>query len=149
MAVTLQQVELKRLVTILSPKMTVDSHKDAIETLSRLMEPAPYGVYICDAKGNVVFANQVGRAFYADILKRSDSHEWVTLGEMFTTDGASVPPPQFPMSRALRGEIVPEMEYEICREGKSFRVDISAHPLQEGGRIIGAMSLHRYHDQRG
>ena len=108
------------------------------------MEPAPYGVYICDAAGNIVFANQVGRNFYARITKQSAASEWVKLGEMFTLDGHQVPPSQFPMSRALRGEVVAETAYEIERDGRRFRVDISAHPLREGDVTIGAMSIHRY-----
>ena len=118
--------------------------KSAIDTIARLMEPAPYGVYICDAAGNVVFANHVGRTFYANILKQASAETWVNLGEMFTADGRPVPKDQFPMSRAVRGEVVPEAEYEIRRAGERVRVTISAHPLLEGGLTIGAMSIHRY-----
>ncbi|MEO6119723.1 MAG: PAS domain-containing protein [Terriglobales bacterium] len=118
--------------------------KHAIDTISRLMELAPYGVYICDADSNVVFANQIGRKFYGSILKQSGAAEWVKLGEMFTLDGVLVLPADFPMSRAIRGEIVHEMQYEIRKGKESVRVAISAHPLHEDGKIVGAMSIHRY-----
>lgn len=124
--------------------MSTHDHKNAIDTISRLMEPAPYGVYICDAAGNVVFANQIGRSFYGDLLKHPEAAEWVKLGEMFTAEGQPVPPKQFPMSRAVRGEIVHETQYEIRKGNGSFKVAISAHPLLEGEKIIGAMSIHRY-----
>lgn len=94
--------------------------------------------------GNVVFANHVGRTFYSNILKQSGAKEWVKLGVMFTADGKSVPPDQFPMSRAVRGEIVHEAQYEIRQGKESFNVAISAHPLFEDDKIIGAMSIHRY-----
>src|SRR5262245_44837839 len=98
-------------------------------------------VVICDADGQFVFLNPAARAL---ALEGSDGRtlDRANWGDWYDSNARLVPPQDWPLRRALRGEICADMEgYRIAPDGTRCWVLIYAAPIRAAdGTIIGAVS---------
>lgn len=118
--------------------------KSTIDKLASLLDSAPYGVIIGDTGGRMLFINKFAIQLYGQIHKSKSPKDWPTHAQAYS-NGRKLGAHEYPLSRALRGELVSEMELDIVGHdtGKRFVIAVNAHPLNEDGELIGAMSIHR------
>ena len=99
------------------------------------------GVYGLDLAGRVTFINPAGAAMVgystADLLG-TPMHETVHHSR---ADGSPYPIEECPIGAALRGSRVGPVTDEVLwrSDGTSFPVEYVARPIEEDGRIIGAV----------
>jgi len=119
-------------------------NKSTIDKLASLLDTAPYAVIIGDPKGRMLFINKFAMQLYGDIHKSKSPQDWPTHATAFS-NGEKLKPNDYPLIRALKGELVSEMELDVVGHdtGKRFVIAVTAHPLHEDGELIGAMSIHR------
>ena len=118
--------------------------KSTIDKLASLLDTAPYGVIIGDPQGRMIFINKFAVQLYGQIHKSKSPQDWPKHAQAYS-QGKKLVASEYPLYRALRGEIISEMELEIMGHdtGNRFVIAVNAHPLQEDGELIGAMSIHR------
>lgn len=111
-----------------------------------VMDSLPLGLWIVDADGTVVHVNGEGerlQGFSRDlVIGRANLHaEGPALYALQHLDGTPYAGEDFPISRALRGEVTDQEEI-LWEVGGSQRViTVSAAPIREpSGRVIGGLA---------
>jgi PAS domain S-box-containing protein len=106
-------------------------------------------VFITDASGQFINLNEAFATFHRFRSKaefpRSPS-ELLELLELFTADGKLVPPDEWPIPRALRGERDTNVEYKLGRKdtGETWTASYSFSPLRGmDGTITGCVVVAR------
>lgn len=117
--------------------------------LVALLEALEVGVAACDAEGQLVLYNRALRELRglpeawspADGLEAS-----LVTNPMCGEDGRSLPVSAVPLVRALRGEVVKQVDVLLTAPGERVRVgSANAAPIQSGdGQVLGAVVA--YHD---
>ncbi|MHB1293703.1 MAG: PAS domain S-box protein [Anaerolineae bacterium] len=114
--------------------------------LQAVLEILPVGVYLADAQGRLVCANQAGRAIWGKDLRLSETPDeygedfpawWADTGERITSE-------QWGLARALaHGAVSVAEEIEIqARDGAHKRILNYALPIRGAeGQITGAVSV--------
>ncbi len=105
-------------------------------------------VFISD-ESNIIEFNDAFVSFHRfknkeDCLKKRSQFQDIL--EFFTVDGAPVQQEMWPISRALRGEIVTYAEYALCRKdtGENWVGSYSFSPIKDHkGMIVGAVAVAR------
>ena len=118
--------------------------KSTIDKLASLLDTAPYGVIIGDPQGRMIFINKFAVQLYGQIHKSKSPQDWPKHAQAYA-NGKKLLASEYPLFRALRGEIISEMELDVMGHdtGNRFDIVVNAHPLHEEGALIGAMSIHR------
>jgi signal transduction histidine kinase/PAS domain-containing protein len=120
--------------------------------LKAVFEAIADGVIVYDAEGRVAQANQTGRALLGlnarpDLDERSASERGALLN-MRDEHGVPLLPDQFPVRRALHGEILTGAHAVdiVLRslDGREWEANISAAPVRDAaGRISGVVTVFR------
>ena len=121
------------------------------EELDRIFEAVTDGLVVWDAAGRMVRDNAANRrmlgldAAPSGFAQLSAGERGAFLARPDEQD-RPVPPEEWPISRALRGELGTELEARDLRlqalDGREIEVNLSAAPLREpDGRIVGAVSV--------
>jgi PAS domain S-box-containing protein len=117
--------------------------KEANRLLQALIETMPIGTIIADSEGVIAIVNSAGR----EILGSSISGPVESPNQSFTThqlDGASLPPLDRPLARAMRTcEPVRNFEFMIRRADGEERVLLSsaAPVLNEAGEVVSGITI--------
>ena len=122
------------------------AHIDALEHVGKVFDAAPYPVFICDTKANIIYANRVALGVYESLNKKTTPQQWPSVTELYDNDDKPIPARSYPMMRAIAGEIISDEQYwVVIRNTKErFKINVDAHPIRDDhGKIIGALSLHR------
>lgn len=112
-----------------------------LRVFAATLEHVPEGIGICDASGRFLYVNAAGRRF-AELevegarVVEDGSAVW---GQWYDERGP-VGPEDWPITRALQGEIVSPREfYKVRADGSRLDLQFAAAPLRdEHGAIIGA-----------
>jgi two-component system sensor kinase FixL len=97
-------------------------------------------VAICDSQGRLVFFNPAARGLAVDGVAGS-TLDPATWGDWFDADDRPVPPEDWPLRRALRGERVEVEGYRLEADGTRSWMLLSAAPIRDaGGVILGAIA---------
>jgi signal transduction histidine kinase len=105
-----------------------------------IIEQMPGGVMIAEApSGRILIVNEHARK----LLGIADGQPLHGIERAFTLDGATYEPDEFPLARALQGEIVSgESLVIVGPEEQRSVISVSAAPIRgTGGRITAAVSL--------
>lgn len=116
-----------------------------VDTFTRLLQHAPYAVFICNTRGEMVYYNDSARAMYGK-LDQYPTPDKLAAHVDLRNDGKRVKRgAEFPLFRALRGAVVSEERFSVSiGEGtQPFAICVSAHPIMDGENVIGAFSIHR------
>lgn len=111
------------------------------QRLRTIFETVPVGLIIGEApSGRIVAGNQQADAIFGRPMLGSPGEkafgDWVS----FHPDGRRVDSDEYPMARALAGEVRPEMPVlHEWPDGTRRWVNLIAEPLMDGGRITGAV----------
>jgi PAS domain S-box-containing protein len=111
--------------------------------LQVVLDNIPAGVVLAEAPtGRIVLGNaQVQRILGHPVLFSSSSEaygEWMG----FHADGRRVEPDEWPLTRALRGEVVPGEDLLHQRaDGTRRWVRLESAPIRHAGRIMGAVLM--------
>jgi PAS domain-containing protein len=120
---------------------------DEIERLSRVFEKAPYPIFICDPRGELVFANGAATEIYSNLHKSPSIQQWTSIARLREAEtGDLLPTDRYPIARALRGEIVSGLVVDVqnLSTKRNYRISIDSHPVYASdGKLIGAVSVHR------
>ncbi len=135
----LKQVEakLRRAVTKL---------EDQTRLMEAVYEQMNEGVFVADVNGRILFSNSSAERIFGMDHTGSNIDDWCKGFQMFSLDkNAPVPAGEFPLARAIRGEVVGDVELFL---GKAKSMDgmfvrISAWPLRsdDSGQIYGGVSV--------
>ncbi|HTH28343.1 MAG TPA: HWE histidine kinase domain-containing protein, partial [Sphingobium sp.] len=103
--------------------------------LSNLLDLLPVGIALYDVNGEVTKVNpEVLRHF----RKGDVSHPW----KIFDREGVPLAPDEYPVARALRGEVVkPDVEMLVEINGTRRWLQIGAVPFLRDGRIDGCIAI--------
>jgi PAS domain S-box-containing protein len=119
--------------------------KESRERLARLFDVMPIGIVELSITGGIRFVNPAAERLLRLGRTELEGRYYLDPEVMRTTpDGQPIPPDQFPIARALRGETV--LGYEIAsvdpRNGERVVVSVSTVPLgvEEGG-ITGVLAV--------
>ena len=127
-----------------------ERHLTAIEAergrFAMLIQHMPVGVGLFDAEGRVLLDNAAWRACQGNAsgtipsrLPPAERGEWIG----FHPDGRALEPADFPGARALRGEVVQDVELLHCPwDGDARWYRVSALPLRDAsGQMEGAIAV--------
>jgi len=116
-----------------------------VERLARnnalLLESLGEGVYGVDPRGNVTFFNRAAVAMLGFSLDQASGCFAHELFHHHRQDGAPYPQEECPITQTLKDGKVrhSEAEWYWHRDGHGFPVDMTATPILEEGRIMGAV----------
>ena len=109
--------------------------------LAEIMRQAPGGLAVADCRtGRIVLANRAAEAMMKSNLLTAGVLS-ITEKPLFDprrADGSPLPPDEWPMLRAIRGETVTGEEIELTRpNGTSFFASVSVGPIKDAdGRTV-------------
>lgn len=112
--------------------------------LETIVEGIADGVFVCDATGRITLVNKGGRELFG--IKPGELRmltDYMKALKLRLPDGTPVRVDELAISRALRGEVERGQEETGIHPRTKRRMDlfISAAPLQEAGRIVGAVAV--------
>jgi len=116
--------------------------------LAAILEQLPVAVALFGPDGKFVVRGGALRTMLGDVIPPRDPQQ-AQRWQIYTTEGTTVDPPEFPSERALRGEtIVPGMA-AIYRgpSGRKRWLRVSTAPFREAGEIAGGVVLMQDIDQ--
>ena len=105
------------------------------------IDHTPEGIVICDAAGRFLYTNAAARRFAELETEGSAIADGGSVwGAWHDESGRLVGVEEWPVSRALRGEMVSAVDcYKDLRDGRRFYMQVSAAPIRDAaGAIIGA-----------
>jgi len=114
--------------------------------LRTVLENLPAGVWVCDARGQIIAANREAEAIQgfpaAQTIGRVDINALGPEYPIFHPNGTPYTAGQVPMARALRGEAVLQEEI-VWPLGEVYRLTaVNASPLRDSAQaIIGAIAV--------
>ncbi|MFB2936688.1 ATP-binding protein [Aerosakkonemataceae cyanobacterium BLCC-F154] len=117
----------------------LDEQRFLLETI---LQYAADAIIVCDGEGNLTFANpQARRLAQQDPDSTNLDFDLLEWGISYDTDGNLVPLENYAISKALRGEESYAIESRMIRKDSSYYdILISAAPLLNDGRIVGAVA---------
>jgi hypothetical protein len=122
------------------------SEENELEQMGRVFEQAPYPVFICDTRAELVFANSAAHQLYSSLHKAPHIRQWTSIAELrYPQTGVVLDRYDYPMARALRGEIVSNAVFEVLHLSTQVKqkISIDAHPVYSAsGELLGAVSVH-------
>ena len=105
------------------------------------IDHTPEGIVICDAAGRFLYTNAAARRVAELETEGSAIADGGSVwGAWHDESGRLVGVEEWPVSRALRGEMVSAVDcYKDLRDGRRFYMQVSAAPIRDAaGAIIGA-----------
>jgi excisionase family DNA binding protein/PAS domain S-box-containing protein len=120
--------------------------------LAAVMEEVGVAICACDAQGRMTVLNATHRALAgyteeeADSIIGMDACEYLSMNadRRFYLDGTPFPLDEHPLLRAMRGEHVHDIEYQIVFEDKEpVYISAGGTPMVIDGEIVGAVSTGR------
>jgi PAS domain S-box-containing protein len=119
--------------------------------LLALLDSLEAGVVACDDQGRVTLVNRATRELHG--LSSDDAEqEWLEKPRLLAGDGKTpLTPEEFPLRRALRGEVLRNLEINIRRNAGDVRVaQVGGQPILDGaGNKLGAVvALHDVTDHK-
>ncbi len=127
-------------------KQMEEARERSLAQLQAVLDNMPEGVVVSDMEGNVLAMNAAALALHA-YQSIEEARRWFPqyqeTFELFDMSGQPLPLAQWPISRALRGEIFDEMEVNIRRKdlGQTRLFSFSGRPvnLPESGPMLGVL----------
>ncbi len=113
--------------------------------LRLLLESTGEGIYGIDTKGNCTFINQSALEMFGfthDEIIGKSIHE---ITHHSHADGEHYPAELCPMYKAFLSGVPCRVQKEVFwrKDGTSFPVEYSAHPITEAGEVLGAVAVFR------
>jgi PAS domain S-box-containing protein len=145
-----EEVILSTFLDISARKQAEDRLADQERLLRTILEQATEEIVVRDAEGRLLLANAAVRRYARPALAGPAALEGTPIdavpalwGDMLDVDGKPIPPDQFPIARALRGERVPPLEFQrIGPRGERRSLLNSVAPLRDDRHaILGAVSI--------
>ena len=127
-------------------KQREEARERSLGQLQAVLDNMPEGVVVTDVEGNVLAMNAAALALH-EYHSIEEARRWFPqyqeTFELFDMSGKPLPLAQWPISRALRGEIFDEMEVNIRRKdlGQTRLFSFSGRPvsLAESGPMLGVL----------
>jgi PAS domain S-box-containing protein len=114
--------------------------------LAALMDNVPEGITICDASGTLRMVSRYGQELLGKPHTGNSLEEVAKEWSVFREDGeTAMPLEEFPLVRALGGEIVQDAELlQVNADGRKLPLLCNAAPIRDtAGQIIAAVATWR------
>jgi len=124
-------------------KLAEEALQDQKVLLETILGQAAEAIIVCDEAGRFTFANAAARRMaLRDPAGTTLEMSPEVLGVAHYPDGRLVPPEEWSISRALRGETTVGMEARMLRpDGTHYDVLVSAAPLENADQdLVGAVA---------
>lgn len=127
----------------------LDEQKETRNILQAALANMSDAVFISDFKGNFIEFNEAFASFYKFKNKEECSNRFLELPtflDVFHSDGEQVPLSEWPVSRALRGEVGNNVEFTLHRNdtGETWVGSYSFAPIRnKEGKITGSVVVAR------
>ncbi len=111
--------------------------------LAPLMANVPEGISVCDASGRIRMVSQHGEDILGRLHVGTNLEEIARERTIYHPDGQSrMPLDEVPLNRALRGEIVRDVELvQVNAHGRKVPLLCNASPIRDAeGAIVGAVA---------
>lgn len=112
--------------------------------IEQILNLAPEAVLVCDAEGTIALANIMAEQLAQTSLRGTSLCLLPSIwGEMFDLRGHPVKANDWPLMKALRGEVITAAEYRLVRwDTKTYELLCSAVPINEPkqSQIVGAVA---------
>src|SRR5690242_711645 len=120
------------------PNPTQESQADLAElNLRAILGPLAEAVVVVDRQGRLLLANRAAEQMFGAGLAALAGQPWRPQNIFLTDRTTLCPDHQFPLSAALRGEIVENMELHVRgTDGSGHAVSLSARPVLNAGAIL-------------
>jgi len=125
-----------------------ESERQLAETqahLHAILEQMPAGVMIAESpSGRTVYANEQARSIFGGAIAAEAADEYSTVFTAWHPDGREYASEDFPLVRALRGDVVTGAEVRFRRaDGRTAVVRANAAPIHDvSGAIIAAVTAY-------
>ncbi|MDP3154274.1 MAG: CHASE domain-containing protein [Archangium sp.] len=118
--------------------------------LDLVVEQSSDGIIMADGHGVIRLFNEAAAQLYGVPRNEVLSPDWKPTYRVLTVEGATIPPEQAPLTRALRGELVHETRWVVHRPDGGNRVLTgTASPLKNpDGSSAGAVLVMRDETER-
>jgi PAS domain S-box-containing protein len=120
--------------------------QDTAKTLSPLLDSIGEGVIVADPAGMPVLWNAPAERILGRAALHENVERWTERPGVFGLDGVTpLPQKDRPLPRAIRGELVTDLEFTVRRpDGSSIFVSSTARALRTpDGNIIGGVAIFR------
>ncbi len=110
--------------------------------LRTLLESLSDGVVACDAEGRLTLFNRATRELHGLPARPLPAEQWASHYQLYAADGETpLAMEQVPLFRALRGEVVDEVEMVIAPVDRPRRIVLCSGQqiLAADGRLLGAV----------
>ena len=124
----------------------LEEAKRARREMEALFDAAGDGLFVIDAVGDLVVANDAARGWMANRLGRMPTtlQGFLALAQPFVADGSAGPDGPLALERALAGETATEELVIQDLEGTRRHLHVSAAPIRdERGRVAAAVVIAR------
>ena len=121
--------------------MTTPAIRAEREFLNALLAHLQEGIVACDADGVLTLFNDASKRFHGLPAEPLPAERWAEHYDLFHSDGRRMAPEEIPLFRALRGEVVHNVEMVIAPHGGKRRVLLANGQAIKGrdGDLLGAV----------
>jgi len=115
--------------------------------LNVLLQHIPVGVSFAEPpSGRIIMRNRKANELLADAPVRTSADSLARESYELWSEGRAIPPGEWPLMRAIRGDEVLGAEFQLVRkDGRRIWVRIDAAPvLDENGQVVGGIAA--FHD---
>ena len=137
---------------IIGTSLNIDDRKRAETALAKekkflqvLLDNLADGIVACDESGVLTMFNRATKNFYGLPADATPEIDWSDYHDIYVADNEIISPQERPLSKALQGESVVDLEVKIVpKQGKPRTLLINSDPiLDRQGEKIGAIALMR------
>ncbi|MFI4890087.1 MAG: PAS domain S-box protein [Steroidobacterales bacterium] len=138
-------VEFVRDITV--RKAMADALLQNQTLLEAVIANLPVALLACDAAGKITRYNRAAEALFSIPVARAlhgASGRYPLAAEVYLSDGLTpVPPAERPLARALRGEIISDLELVVVPSGSAPRATVTnaRRLVDPQGQTLGAVSI--------
>lgn len=114
--------------------------------LQAIIENAPEGIVVADAKGRIVLANPAAEELYSRPVPYGEEYASHSSLRVCRSDGTAIPPRELPLTRsALDGETLHDVDLAmVLPDGERLHLLADTVPIRDrAGEISGAIGIFR------
>jgi PAS domain S-box-containing protein len=141
----LREANRRLLLASLRAEEQFEEAAGEVAHFNALLESLHEGVTIVDITERVLLMNPAARAIFGDTPQSArDLTQLMEARDLRHLDDAPLPPDQWPIARALRGEGFSDEELVLIRpDGTRVRLLSSGSAIRDNGQVVLAIVVHR------
>jgi len=141
----LREANRRLLLASLRAEEQVEEAAGEVAHFNALLQSLHEAVTIVDSTGRVLLMNPAAMALFGDAPESPrDLSRLMAARDLRRLDNVPIPPDEWPIARALRGEAFSDEELILVRpDGTHARLLASGSAIRDGGKVVLAIVVHR------